>query len=177
LRETSVIKLVAAAPCVRAASNIRTVARHPRRGDAAQVECLGLRRDRSSLLPRPMPAASTFGHPHSYDPSEWAEGMAGANDGGGDHAPWASAPLIAVDATAALHVLLIRSGANDPSGCALASASGPGSIPPPGGRPIWLPREFADSCIRGRGKPIGIEAAIRQMKQIIATGPDSIHVT
>jgi hypothetical protein len=59
----------------------------------------------------------------------------------------------------------------------LASASGRGSIPQPGGRPIWLPREFADSCIRGRGKPIGIETAIRQMKQIIAASPDSIRVT
>jgi hypothetical protein len=60
---------------------------------------------------------------------------------------------------------------------ALASASGRGSIPLPGGRPIWLPREFADSCIRGRGKPIGIETAIMQMKQIIAASPDSIRVT
>ena len=59
----------------------------------------------------------------------------------------------------------------------LASTSGRGSIPLPGGRPIWLPLEFADSCVRGRGKPIGIETAIRQMKQIIAASPDSIRVT
>jgi Glycosyl transferase family 2 len=60
---------------------------------------------------------------------------------------------------------------------ALASTSGRRSIPLPGGCPIWLPREVADSCIRGHGKPIGIETAIRQMKHIIAASPDSIRVT
>ena len=59
----------------------------------------------------------------------------------------------------------------------LASASKHGNIPLPGGHPIWLPREFANWCSRGPTKPVGIESAIRQMKQIVAASPDSIRVT
>jgi hypothetical protein len=60
---------------------------------------------------------------------------------------------------------------------AIASALKHGKIPSPGRHPIWLPREFADSCSRGPTKPVGIESAIKQMKQIIAASPDSIRVT
>jgi len=52
-----------------------------------------------------------------------------------------------------------------------ASATGRGSIPPPSGRPIWLPRQYTDSQVYER-KKIGIETAIGQMKKIIAANSD-----
>jgi hypothetical protein len=60
---------------------------------------------------------------------------------------------------------------------ALDRASKRGSTFQRGGHPIWLPRQFANSCIRDRGRPIGIETAIGQLKEIIAASPDSIRVT
>ena len=43
--------------------------------------------------------------------------------------------------------------------------------------PSWYPREFADPRDRSHAKPIEVETAIRQMKQIIASSPESIRVT
>lgn len=42
--------------------------------------------------------------------------------------------------------------------------------------PIWLPRELADACQDSHAKPIEVETAIKQMKQIIAASPEAIRV-
>lgn len=52
-----------------------------------------------------------------------------------------------------------------------------GRIRPRGGHPIWLPREFARPRGRTHAKPIEIETAIAQIKQIIAASPEPIRVT
>ena len=57
------------------------------------------------------------------------------------------------------------------------SAAGHGPNAPPGERPIWLPREFAEPRICSDAQPVEIETAIRQMKQAIAATRDLIRVT